>query len=435
MLYCIGLKGNPTRGGKPFNFLKINTPVSAAAIWGAVLHEFDNNLVTNDRKYTKPGVDPLKTPIPDEIKGLIAPIYKWFDSWSHGKIIKKPIQFDKHKNDKKLPRSAQAAGTFTPVSNHFGLSLSQLRIIAALGPAKPMNAKACDWLLQQVQSYEGQPAQILTTWNDSYENAINYLSKSQSDSNPANALQDAQVAQAYMEVASETVNIIQLLGQMQTFALMAKESGCGSNVTDLIDQINTDISYVMNTISGIQNGPGFIFLAFGIQLAVENAQGSIITTPPGPSPAIGTKAAQCIEVNAQWYGFNLVLSEECTQSLLKLLQTIGGVAPSGAVLTAFLNEIGNAVSVALSSGSVGSIINFLKAFFTLYDDELQTDIQDIDKGNGITLNFSFLAMGLETLLSGGNIWPALIGEQAVLSTGGGGGFACELYQLMWISAN
>ncbi len=146
--------------------------------------------------------------------------------------------------------------------------------------------------------------------------------------------------------------------------------------------------------------------------------------------------AQCLKLTAAWYGCDIILNEDCTQ---KFYNWLSGLAGGASLFVSWTEEGGSIAAVATLDAAappatvVIVVVAALGAAIDGFAQALASDIHGRDNGNGVTLHFSLVAAGITSILTSPFGTEAI--ESVVLLTGGGGGFMCEFYQFMWISAN
>jgi hypothetical protein len=110
--------------------------------------------------------------------------------------------------------------------------------------------------------------------------------------------------------------------------------------------------------------------------------------------------SQCIELNLDWYGFDLVLDEQCTKDLKGLVDTLLqfqiGTGLSSFFTSQARNIIMNAIKSAnffadLAKGVAGAVLTVVIALET---DLLDKALASADSGNGVTLHFSVVPIGI-----------------------------------------
>jgi hypothetical protein len=146
--------------------------------------------------------------------------------------------------------------------------------------------------------------------------------------------------------------------------------------------------------------------------------------------------SSCIAVQGQWWGVQLILDENCTQTLEGLLQKVLNQADAYGLAA-------KAVSI-LASGPSAILTTFFWVLAIIEAALVNGAIVSTDKGNGVTINISWIPLGatlLADMVSAGTATPELVNlvemaEQATLfadNTNPGSG--SQWYSFFWFTAN
>jgi hypothetical protein len=446
MTYCIGGSLSSQAAGTQLNKYDVTIPTVAAQQWQA--------LTNNWQGYSRSDFaanGPALSELPASLQSIAPPIASWFHTLSSGAldatavnlrsaspvILDLPTVTSEFQPALYYGSSAPTASAARAIVANSGRdTIRMMRSLSNPPPPPPPNL--CENIGRFLPHSLAQAQQECPAALKNVEEAYDGASENLTASYGKNITQDLQYALTAQSLIQQAAGYsAQFQGTVASMAVLDQEQkkSCGGRYSSTIAEITSMVSEAEQQILPIVNSQAFTLLQSSIAAQVSNLQALVAAEELAAAVAQAEASAGCIQVNAQWYGFDMVLNESCTQDFLGFLQTATGSPSMAAILAAWASEILAGVQLAIGNVSAGTVVNFLKALLSVCGLTLQEDMKNRDHGSGVTLHVSLLAAGVATLLSQGVPWPAVLIEEGVLTFGGGGGFLCELYQLLWISTN
>lgn len=450
MLYCIGGSRSSQAAGTQLDDYDVTLPSGAAQQWQA--------LVSAWQGYSRSDfpANPSLSELPASLQSIAPPVASWFHTLSSGALdasaanlrAASPTILD-------LP-AVTATSVFQPalyygssvpaasaakaiVANSGTDTVTLLKSLSNGGAPPPPPFNYCEVVVPAALKNALVTAQqecpsALGNVEEAYDGASQNLAASYGP-NITQDLQSALTAQSLIQQAAGYSTQFQ-----QTVAGMAiidqdQKKSCGGKYSNEIASITSMVTAAEQQILPIVTSQAFALLESSIDAQVSNLQALVAAQLAAEETQQAEAAAACIQVNAQWYGFDLVLNESCTEKFLGVLQKAVGSPSTATILAAWGKALGAYIAAAIGGGAAGAVVSFLVALLAVDGLQLEADIQSRDHGQGVTLHVSLFAGAVATLLTQGTPWPAVLIEEGVLVFGGGGGFLCEFYQLLWISTN
>jgi hypothetical protein len=168
--------------------------------------------------------------------------------------------------------------------------------------------------------------------------------------------------------------------------------------------------------------------------AVKNAQQANIQLQQNVQ-GLSAQINGCTVVQNQWWGVQLVFGEDCTQALLNLLQLATDKS-----LSNFL-EAAAAALISAAASPLTMLFWFIAFLESLI---VQGDIKGADKGNGVTVNISWIPISATILLdiaSSGTATPEMLNlvklaeEGTLFAELSDPGFGNQWFSFFWITGN